>query len=418
MCGTRSRQVNHGKVALFIQLNTTLSGLKEDIKQLKREKGIDSNDIDWKESIENDIVNSDNCMDQYDHKVKLLTNIVIRQDERIRVLENRLTAAYAREIKPNLKISGIEEKRNETRVELFELLTKFFKETMQIESTIEINDAYCVGQGVARSIMVKLRYVSDKAVVFGNAKILKGKQNEKKQGYFVQDDQTDEQKEHCSFYRDLVNKNKERDDENKLTIKMQKGKIMVNNNVVKEAFIPPDVTDILRLNNEEAETACAYKLIKGPQHVEKGSEYFSYIFKAKNVKETRITYNKIKTKFADATHVSCTYRLENPTGPYRQQAIDDGDAGVGRSILKILKKNELEHIGVFVVRFYGKVHLGKRRFEIAEQLTEGACKSYNNKLVQDRPKSKRQISQTSISSVLSAVSIVEDSQAEDSQDEH
>ena len=143
---------------VFIQLNTTLSGLKEDIKQLKREKGIDSNDIDWKESIENDIVNSDNCMDQYDHKVKLLTNIVIRQDERIRVLENRLTAAYAREIKPNLKISGIEEKRNETRVELFELLTKFFKETMQIESTIEINDAYCVGQGVARSIMVKLRY--------------------------------------------------------------------------------------------------------------------------------------------------------------------------------------------------------------------------------------------------------------------
>ena len=168
------------------------------------------------------------------------------------------------------------------------------------------------------------------------------------------------------------------------------------------------------MTEKEAETARAYKLYSGPQHQEKGSEYYSYAFKAKNVKEVQTAYEKMRVKFADATHISCAYRLDNPIGPYRQQAIDDGDYGVARSMLKILKQNDVSCAGVFLVRFYGGIQLGKRRFQIAEQLTEKAMQAFRVKLADQRRKTKRQNSQSSISSVVSAASMMD---AEELQDE-
>ena len=44
-------------------------------------------------------------------------------------------------------------------------------------------------------------------------------------------------------------------------------------------------------------------------------------------------------------HIACAYRLDNPFEPYRQEAIDDGDHGVGCEILQVLKDKEITHMG-------------------------------------------------------------------------
>ena len=151
---------------------------------------------------------------------------------------------------------------------------------------------------------------------------------------------------------------------------MQHGEIMVNNNKLRPVVIPPSNSDILLLKDQELEKIRAIKLVYGPEHTEKNSSYFCAIFKAKSKEDVDLAYKKAKIKFPDATHISCAYRLGNPFGPYCQQAIDDGDIGIGRSILSALKAKEITEMGVFIIRFYGGTHLAKRRFEIAEFLTE------------------------------------------------
>ena len=77
------------------------------------------------------------------------------------------------------------ETKDESRAELFTAINTFFAETMKIEPKIEINDVYRMGNGRDRSIMIKLCFPSDKAVIFEHASNLKGIQNARKKLYFI-----------------------------------------------------------------------------------------------------------------------------------------------------------------------------------------------------------------------------------------
>ena len=304
------------------------------------------------------LVQQDQKCEKHDFQIKMLMNMMIHQEEWLEVLDSRVTAAFQRELKQNIIILGILEKIDETRKELIGALNTFFTETMEIEETIEIQDAFRMGGGNARPITVKLKHPSDKAVIFGNASKLQGKQNSKKKLYFVHNDMTDEQSEIRKMYQELVKENKSREEEDKLKIKMQRGRIVVNNEVIKHHVQPPTKADILRLSDEQLERICAAKTVQGPEHLEKGSEYYSYAVKYKSKDDMDRAYKKVRIKHADATHVSCAYQLKNPCGPFRQESIDDKDYGVGRTILKTMKEEEIEETAVYIVRYYGKVHLG------------------------------------------------------------
>ena len=392
---------------MFTSLNKTLTELKTEVSDLKGLKGkVEHFSTEWKESVDKGIIDLDNKCDYQDFQVKLLMNIVIRQDERIKTLEGKQTAAFEREIRPNLRISGIVEKKEETRQQLFEEVTSFFKNTMQIEEEIGLADAYRVGAGNTRSVVVKLQHPDDKSIIFANASNLKEKTNSKKKAYYVQQENSDQMNEVRQHYSELVRENKEND--TKLTIKMRRGNIMVNNETMKAKVSAPTVAEIIQLTEAERETIRACKLTTGGEHVEKGSEFISYAVKVKSVAEVDRAYKKMRIKHAGATHVICAYRLDNPIGPYRQQAVDDGDFGLGRAALKVLKKKEIVNTCIFIVRYYGGTHLGKRRFEITEDLTEKAIRSLTHKLIGARRKSQRQLSQSSVTSALSQAESQED----------
>ena len=165
-----------------------------------------------------------------------------------------------------------------------------------------------------------------------------------------------QQSETHQHYRELVCENTEKD--TKLTIKMRKGGIMVNNEVLKPAISPPSNADVLNLSQEELEAVKAIKIINGSEHVEKGSEFTSHVVKVKSTNEVLNAYQKMRIKNADASHIICAYWLDNPIGPYRQQVIDDHDYGLGRAALKVLKEKDVINSCAFIVRFYGSMALG------------------------------------------------------------
>ena len=94
-----------------------------------------------------------------DFKLKLLTNVVIHQQEKIQELESKLTMAYSREIRANLTIDGLDEQPGENRAKLLEVVEEFFKNEMEIDEEIEIQDVYRVGKGLSRSVKIKLHLI-------------------------------------------------------------------------------------------------------------------------------------------------------------------------------------------------------------------------------------------------------------------
>ena len=112
-------------------------------------------------------------------------------------------------------------------------------------------------------------------------------------------------------------------------------------------------------------------------------------------------------KYADATHISCAYRLRSPQLDREQGYEDDGETGQGRAILKAIKDRSMLEICVFVVRYYGGKHLGSRCYEIARDLTYVGIRAY--KVAQHVKMSKlkalqRHDSQLSLLSETSATS--------------
>ena len=84
-------------------LNDTLATLQLEINGLKTAKGMfDSKYTEtWKEDMDNFVTKTEAKSEQHEFCINLLTNIAIKQEQRIDFLENKLMATYKREIKAN-----------------------------------------------------------------------------------------------------------------------------------------------------------------------------------------------------------------------------------------------------------------------------------------------------------------------------
>ena len=118
---------------------------------------------------------------------------------------------------------------------------------------------------------------------------------------------------------------------------MKRGQIYSNNELIRSKVEPPMQAHILCMTEDELSDRKTVKLVEGDDFVKKGSEFYGFTRKAMTEKEVRKAYDKLRIKFADATHISCAYRLTNPNGPYDQGYADDQEYGQRRNILSTLK---------------------------------------------------------------------------------
>ena len=86
---TSSTQMESDRwIEMFNNLNSTLQSLQTQIGELNSLKGkLECFDSTWKVSVDNNISNGQIKHDDSAFRIKLLTNIVIRQEEKIEILE-------------------------------------------------------------------------------------------------------------------------------------------------------------------------------------------------------------------------------------------------------------------------------------------------------------------------------------------
>ena len=213
----------------------------------------------------------------------------------------------------------------------------------------------------------------------------------------------DDEREVRKYAMELRKENSDREEGDRLKISIRKRKLFVNNEFVKPKVEIPTAADILTMDQKEINELKDTKVYEGKMHEEAGSEFGVYFQRVKTEDDVQKGYAKMKLKFGDATHIVTAYKLENAVGPYKQAYIDDGEAGAGRVVLNKLKQSETENLAIFVTRYYGGMHMGKRRFEIYAMLAREAIKQFKQKMEKlDRAnRMKRSNSQLSQLSSLS-----------------
>lgn len=125
-------------------------------------------------------------------QLKLITNTVIKQDQQISFLKQKITEIQHREMVSNIIISGIEERKNEKPIQIFnEVVAK----QLEMQELIPANKAFRLGSGVNRPLLVELRNPEYKRKLYANATKLKGKTNSAGNFFFISDHLPDEMNE-------------------------------------------------------------------------------------------------------------------------------------------------------------------------------------------------------------------------------
>lgn len=305
-------------------------------------------------------------------QLKVMANILAKQDEQISMLNNKIIQIQQREMNPNVVITGIPETHKEKTVQLF---NDFVLNQLEIQELIPAERAFRIGVGESRPLVVQLRDPAQKGKLFGNATKLKGKKNSKGSYFFLSDHLPESMNEAKRRVNDLFNENKKKQAPYQLDMEFRKGQLIINQELYTKSVKVPPVKTIINPTDEVYDKAIQMDIIKGGEERKAGSYFASFITPVNDHDEINSAYLKLKMKYADATHISCAYRLPGVNSPQNQDYVDDGEYGCGRVMLKTLKEAKLMNIAVFMMRQYGGKHIGPQRFQIFKKLTEQAISS-------------------------------------------
>lgn len=308
-------------------------------------------------------------------KVETLSNVIIRLEQKLEDSANKLIAFQARSMRKNLIISGLEEPKNETPQQLSQAVAQFLQQKLKAEAPVPLKICHrlnYVDGSEYRPVIIKLANLEQKSLLLSLGPNLKGLKNNKNRYYYLNEQLPDQLAEEKKYAQTWIKENKSKQVGEQLQMKIYKNKLRINNEPYQKKVKPPSAAEILRLDPTEIESTKKALTVFGESKMLETSEFISYASKVTTAEEVRIAYRKLRLKYPDATHITSAFRLEQPNGPYNQEANDDGEHAAGRSLLKVLQENQLTSVAVFVIRFYGGKHVGPARFDTIKQVANTA----------------------------------------------
>ena len=125
---------------------------------------------------------------------------------------------------------------------------------MEIKDNINVKKAYWRGEGANKSMMVELSHPEDKGVIFSHVSNLKGKRNARRRLFFINDDLSEEEREQRNYFKQLKKENELLDEEQRMEIKLHRGRLLVNNQQVHPKLTMLTPADILTLEPKELDS--------------------------------------------------------------------------------------------------------------------------------------------------------------------
>ena len=155
--------------------------------------------------------------------------------------------------------------------------------------------------------------------------------------------------------------------------------LIVEGDKVKPDLVPPKVNELINLSPEHERILSAKHKYHGAEaHIVKGSSFFSYCFPIAKKGDVEEAYMWTRLNHLEATHVSCRARIITSPGRYLEIGCDDGETQAEIKIQEAITQNRLANVAVFVVRYYGGVHLNRDRLPTIYHVANKACDTMLN----------------------------------------
>lgn len=379
-------------VSMIKKLQKSVDGIRKENQSQNNVNAQIGSDM---RKIEDRLDENDKCieslkkeLDDYKFQMKLIANVVVRQDQQISNLTRRLNDAQQREMYPNVVISGIPEKPNENTIQEY---NKFIQDQLEIQELIPVHRAFRIGTGKARPIIAELRDpTTQKGKIYNKVGILKDKRNSEGGRYFVSDHLPEEYNEQRRRVNDIVAENRKKPTDSKLNMTVKKGRLLINEQPYSKAITAPSPADIFKPDEKLWDLANEIDMVKGEEESKLKSKFIAYAAAIQDHDDIQAAYTKVRTKFANASHVACAYRLPGQNTPNLQDYVDDGEFGAGRVMLGVLKERLLMNIVVFMIHFHGGTNLGPIRFDLIKKVTQSAVSNLTKKLDQQKREEEEQ----------------------------
>ncbi len=152
------------------------------------------------------------------------------------------------------------------------------------------------------------------------------------------------------------------------------GNLYVNSTKYVEKVTKPTVEEVLMMSDGEREGASEHKFCEASA-IEANSSFTVRFAKVQSINDVRTSYKYLLLNPSNmkATHNTAAYRLYFPTGARTEDGYcDDGEHGLGKIIKDTLHELNKQNVVAFVARQYGGMHIGPKRFQIAEDLLKTA----------------------------------------------
>ena len=333
-----------------------VSALKQEVKELKRDNFI------------------------LDRAAKMLNNTVCELNQRLSKIElnnNKKIVAIT-----GLYLYGT--KRNER----IEEVQSFFETELGVCPYLD--DVYTVGNANPPICVVCFSNLQEKMQVMSYKKLLKSVENKDGKSIYINDYWAADVNERRKNERELYNRNDQRAGDQKVNMDFRGPYLHIGNStaVQAKAVKTPQPRDILDLSAQELSRILKLVINRGKEVIESNSKFTAYTAQVTTYEQINDLYLKIKLIHPVADHVICAYHVSNDDF-FNTDHCDDGEHGAGRAILSYMKENDITDRVIFVVRYFGGVKLGPKRFEkITEAVRDVILQLPNTQVTGTPPKTE------------------------------
>ena len=246
------------------------------------------------------------CKDQ----VGLLTDLVVRYEDKMEEMDAKISRLEARLMKSEIIIFGIIENQDESCITQ---ANNFMKNLLLIPEPPAIAEAYWKGKSANKPMVIRFSDPSAKKIIYANTSNLKEKKNGNNKGYRVSDHLPEVLNEPQLRQRQIVAENKSLTGKNQLQLSYKKGHLHIHNEPYHKKVRKPGARSILNAEESELKDIKEIKVAGGHSETEGGSRFIVYACSVKDLQAVRRAYLHVRKIHADAHHVTmcffCFYRF-------------------------------------------------------------------------------------------------------------
>lgn len=340
-------------------------GLKNKVQELeKAATDMNQNYVDLSKELES-----------IKYQQDIIKGYTCKQADEISDLQEKAIEAIAKSMEKNITISGLREEQDEIPIEVAKKFLETELRIINLESNelFKIKDAFRVGQ----KDPAKQRLLVLKSNLFLKRKILEAYKEYKerlgggKPQFFVNAQMPDKMVEQNRLVRHLIwDQRKKEEDlplEQKGRITVQNNTVLVNKKVIKTR-LPAVKPRHMFQDPENQNKLDNIKLVSSEIKAERGSYFRAFAARCTKAEDAHLVQVKVRQNIPEATHIVTAFNPDQERHPRQNFAFqDDNEHGAGLRMVCFLQENNYQDVALCIVRIYGGIHLGPRRFDIMKE---------------------------------------------------